>query len=386
MTETPELSKDREPPSRSTGGFALSYLAKAFYIAGLLLIAVLALIYASGILVPLVVALLLWFFLNALAGFYERLWQHSFGRLRPLSLGLSFLTMLAASLVVADVIVVNITQISTRTADFERSLNILVEKIAGLTGVSNDEVISTVLSHLSIDQLLSAIVAGMTGLASNVGVVFLYVVFMLVEQRYFNAKLRAVMKDSAKRDRLQAILDRVGRDIQSYLWTMFVVSLLTAGLSYAVMYFVGLDSAAFWAFLIFVLNFIPTIGSILATAIPALYALLQFGDVSPFIVLLVTIGIIQFIVGNIMQPRMAAQSLNLSQFVVVMSLFVWGAIWGIGGLFLAVPLTAVAMIVCSNFPQTRALAVLMSEAGKTELETAAGRSSPTDAGTGNKAG
>jgi len=369
MTDIPEVSGHQRPPPVAEERRRSSYLARAFYIAGLSLIAVLALIYFSGILVPLAVALLLWFFINALAKMYDGLWRRRFGRQRALSLTLAFLTIAAASLIVGEIIVVNVGQIGTRTADFQRSLSILVDKIASLTGVSNDEVINTALGHLSIDRLLSSIVTGMTGFVSNLGVVLLYVIFLLVEQRFFNAKINAVVTDVDKRHMIRALLDRIGQDIQSYLWTMFVVSLLTAILSYVVMILVGLDSAAFWAFLIFVLNFIPTIGSILATAIPALYALLQFADFTPFVVLLVAIGIIQFVIGNIVQPRMAAQTLNLSQFVVVLSLFVWGAIWGIGGMFLAVPLTAVIMLVCANFPQTRALAIMLSEAGKADPAT-----------------
>ena len=369
MTDKPTLSGAERPSPVAEERRRSSYLARAFYIAGLALVAVLALTYFSGILVPLAVALLMWFFINALAKMYDSLWRRKFGRQRALSLTLAFLTITVATLIVGEIVVVNVGQISTRTADFQRSLNILVDRIASLTGVSNDEVINTALGHLSIDRFLSSIVSGMTGLASNTGVVLIYVIFLLVEQRFFNAKLNAVVTDVAKRQMIRGLLDRIGQDIQSYLWTMFVVSLLTAVLSYVVMMLVGLDSAAFWAFLIFVLNFIPTIGSILATAIPALYALLQFADFTPFVILLLSIGVIQFIIGNIVQPRMAAQTLNLSQFVVVLSLFVWGAIWGIGGMFLAVPLTAVIMLICSNFPQTRALAIMLSEAGRAEPAT-----------------
>ena len=350
MTETSEASGPQgpspEPEKRLSG-----YLAKAFYTAALAVIAVVALVYASGILVPLAVALLFWFFVNALARMYEGLWRNRFGRLRSLSLILAFVTLLAASLIIAEIVVVNVSQMSTRTADFERSLNILIDKIASLTGVSNDKVVSTVLSHLSLDRFLSAIVSGLTGLVSKTGVVFIYVIFLLIEQRFFNAKLSAVVARRRQapedpRDPRSDCATTSRATCGRCSWSAW----LTAILSYAVMALVGLDSAPFWAFLIFVLNFIPTVGSILATAIPALYALLQFGEISPFVVLLLAIGAIQFVIGNIIQPRMAAQTLNLSQFVVILSLFVWGAIWGIGGLFLAVPLTAVADAGLLEFP------------------------------------
>jgi predicted PurR-regulated permease PerM len=155
----------------------------------------------------------------------------------------------------------------------------------------------------------------------------------------------------------------MGRDIQSYILIMTFVSTLTAILSYGVMVAVGLEHAAFWAFLIFILNFIPTIGSIIGTALPSLYGLLQFGDFKPFLILLAAIGVIQFLIGNILQPRLSAKTLNLSQFVVILSLFVWGAMWGIVGMFLAVPITAILMIVFANFPSTRVLAAALSESG-----------------------
>lgn len=164
-------------------------------------------------------------------------------------------------------------------------------------------------------------------------------------------------------DRLQTNCN-LGHDVQSYLWLMTLISLLTAGLSYVVMVSVGLDQPAFWALLIFILNFIPTIGSIVATALPSLYSLLQFGDLWPFLVLLVAIGTIQFLIGNILQPRLAANTLNLSQFVVILSLFIWGAIWGVVGMFLAVPITSIAMIVCSNVPALRSVAIILSGSGQ----------------------
>jgi predicted PurR-regulated permease PerM len=284
------------------------------------------------------------------------------------ALSLAFLTFLAVSLMVVQLVVVNVSEIGARASEFERSLDVLIGKIAELTGASNDEVINTIVNNLSIERLVTAILLTMTGIASQFGIVFIYVIFLLVEQRFFDMKLRAVVADEGRRQQIRSMLERIGHDIQSYLWTMTVASVLTAVLSYPVMAAIGLDSAPFWAFLIFTLNYIPTIGSILGTAIPALYALLQFGDFTPFLILLAALGAIQFVIGNIVQPRLAAKSLNLSQFVVILALFVWGAIWGIVGMFLAVPLTAIVMLVCSNFERTRPLAIVLSESGALKAE------------------
>jgi AI-2 transport protein TqsA len=351
------------PKSPGQTFMTISLLVKSVLIAILALSVAIVLVYGAVILIPLAVALLLWMFINALARMFQRLWSGWFGPLRLLSLALAFLTLLVASLIVVQIIAVNVSEISARTSDFERSLGILVDKVAELTGLSNDRIINAVVSHLSVEQLLGAIVVGVAGVASHVGVVFVFIIFLLVEQQFFDMKLNALVADEGRRQRIRSMLARIAHDVQTYLWTVSVASLLTAALSYIVMILAGLDNAPFWAFLIFVLNFIPTVGSILGIAIPSLYALLQFGEFSPFLVLAVTLGLVQFVVGNIIQPRMMAKSLNLSQFAVILALFVLGAIWGIAGMLLAVPITVVAMIVCSHFPQTRGLAVMSSESG-----------------------
>jgi AI-2 transport protein TqsA len=348
------------------------FLVRLFQISVLTGLGIIALIYGAGIFIPLAVALLIWMFVNALARMFQRLWTPWFGPMRFLSLSLAFLTLLVITVLVVDIVAINVSAMGDRTSDFERSLLILVDKVAEITGVSREKIINAIVSHLSVERLLGAIVAGVIGIAgtaSNLGIVFVYVIFLLVEQQFFDLKLKALVGDEGRRDQIRSVLSRVTHDVQSYLWTMSIVSLLTAVLSYAVMIMVGVNSAIFWAFLIFILNFIPTVGSIIGTAIPSLYALLQFGEFRPFLILVVSIGLIQFVVGNIIQPRMTAKSLNLSQFVVILALFVWGAIWGIVGMFLAVPITSVAMIIFSNFPQTRGLAIALSESGDIGQDT-----------------
>jgi AI-2 transport protein TqsA len=338
-------------------------LTKVFLIAGLLLSVVVLLVYGAGVLVPLAVALLLWFFINALAKGYQRLWSRWLGPLRGLSLVLALLTMLAASLFAMSVVITNVTAIGASSADFANSLNLLLNKVAAYTGLKHEELLKGIANQLGLGQLLASIVSAMTNFASQFGVVFIYVIFLLVEQQFFDIKLNAIVRNEARREQVRALLDRMGRDIQSYILIMTFVSTLTAILSYGVMVAVGLEHAAFWAFLIFILNFIPTIGSIIGTALPSLYGLLQLGDFKPFLILLAAIGVIQFLIGNILQPRLSAKTLNLSQFVVILSLFVWGAMWGIVGMFLAVPITAILMIVFANFPSTHVLAAVLSESG-----------------------
>ena len=363
MPNTDQVAQPPSPPEEDGGQIRQAPLTKAFLIAGLLLSVVVLLVYGAGVLIPLAVALLLWFFINALANGYQRLWSRWLGPLRGLSLVLALLTMLAASLFAISVVITNVTAIGASSADFAKSLNLLLDQVAAFTGLKHEELLKGIANQLGLGQLLASIVSAMTNFASQFGVVFIYVIFLLVEQQFFDIKLNAIVRNEARREQVRSLLDRVGRDIQSYIWIMTFVSTLTASLSYGVMVAVGLEHAAFWAFLIFILNFIPTIGSIIGTALPSLYGLLQFGDFKPFLILLAAIGVIQFLIGNVLQPRLSAKTLNLSQFVVILSLFVWGAMWGIVGMFLAVPITAILMIVFANFPSTRVLAAVLSESG-----------------------
>ena len=161
--------------------------------------------------------------------------------------------------------------------------------------------------------------------------------------------------------------------LETYLLIMTFVSALTALLSYLVMAAAGVEYAIFWATMIFFLNFIPTIGSILGTVVPAGFALLQFGELWPALVVLAGIGAVQFVMGNILLPRMFGTRLNVSLGVTIFSLFFWGALWGITGMFVAMPLTAMLIITFSHFPATRPFAILLSRTGEVGVATAPAR-------------
>lgn len=338
-------------------------LTKTVLILALVGLILVFLIFGASILIPLAVALLLWFFINALADAYRRAAVPLFQMPRAIALILALATIFAVSLFIIDLVVGNLAAMGQDTANFDASLSLLIEKVAQFAGIQSHEVVDRILAMIQVNILVGNILSGMASLASQFTLVFIFVIFLLIEQQFFDLKLRAVIPHEEKRARIRAVLKRIAEDVQNYLWIMTLVSTLTAVLSYGVMLLVGLDHAFFWAFLIFVLNFIPTIGSIIGTALPALYAVVQFQDLGPFLWVLAGVGAIQFVIGNLIQPRMAAQRLNLSQFVVILSLFVWGAIWGIVGMFLAVPITAILMLVLANIETTRPAAMLLSETG-----------------------
>jgi AI-2 transport protein TqsA len=143
-----------------------------------------------------------------------------------------------------------------------------------------------------------------------------------------------------------------------------LMSLLTGTLSYFVLLFIGIDAPFFWAFLIFLLNYIPAIGSLIATLFPTIFAMLQFGDITHPILVLTIVGSIQVVIGNLLEPRVMGNNLNISTLVVFITLTVWGAIWGVIGMLLSVPVTVIMILILSEIPSTRGIAILLSKRGE----------------------
>jgi predicted PurR-regulated permease PerM len=191
-----------------------------------------------------------------------------------------------------------------------------------------------------------------------------YVLFLFLEQKSFHQKMQALVEKEERRKELYGFIRHIESDIRMYIGIKVLTSGLTGVLSYVVMRLVGLDFAGFWAVLIFVFNFIPTIGSIVATIFPTILALVQFEGYVPFLVMGLGIGGLQFFIGNILEPRLMGNRLNLSPLVILLSLALWGTLWGFIGMIISVPLTAIAMIILSHFPRTRPLAIILSRRGR----------------------
>jgi AI-2 transport protein TqsA len=193
--------------------------------------------------------------------------------------------------------------------------------------------------------------------------IVLYVGFLFAERAHFTSKLANLFPDADRAERVEGIFRSITASVHRYVLIKTVVSVLTGILVYIVLELFGLEFAETWAILAVFLNFIPNIGSIIATAIPTLAALVQFDSWTPVLLIFATIGTIQFSVGNLIEPGLMGRSLNLSPFVIILSLTFWGAIWGIVGMFLAVPIMVMLMITCSHVPSLHPVAVLLSRDG-----------------------
>lgn len=137
-----------------------------------------------------------------------------------------------------------------------------------------------------------------------------------------------------------------------YMLVRTLVSIFTGMLTWLFALTVGLDLAAVWGGLAFALNFIPFVGSIAAVFPPVLFAFVQFESWQTPLLVLAGMGLIQFSIGNFLDPRLEGRALAISPFAVVVSIFFWGLIWGIPGAFIGVPVTIALAAVCNQFHTT----------------------------------
>ena len=223
------------------------------------------------------------------------------------------------------------------------------------------------LSFLKIDWVgsiimptLRSVSSSAIGILSNVLIIILMTVFLLGERHMVIPKMMNFIS-ARDEDKISIIWDRIVKQVSRYISIKVFISIVTGGIFYVIAIIIGLDFALLWGVMAVVLNFIPTIGSIIITALMILMAVIQFApSIGP--ILFVAIGTIltQNIIGNFLDPRLSGNSLNLSPFVILAALGVFGFVWGVVGMFLAVPLLSVLQIICANIDAARPLAMLIS--------------------------
>ncbi|MCM2562493.1 AI-2E family transporter [Lutimaribacter sp. EGI FJ00015] len=211
--------------------------------------------------------------------------------------------------------------------------------------------------------------AGQAGnLMQGTVLVILFVGFLFAERIWFSTKLTNFIGDAEQAERVGRIMGSIIHRVNYYLLVKTLVSTVTGAMIFVVAKAFGLDLALAMAVITFILNFIPNIGSIVATVLLALVAYVQLTDPSLTLAVFLIAGAIQFINGNVIDPMLMGRALRLSSFGIIISLAFWAAVWGIPGMFLSVPIMVAMMIVCSHVPALRPIAILLSREGLPEAE------------------
>ena len=298
-----------------------------------------------GLLLPFVLGIVLWYMIDALADTFE---APRLGRLRlprPLALAAAVCVMAGLLWVVGRTIGRNVTAVVDAAPSYERRLQMLINHGARWLGIEQAPTIGELFDRISLADTLSGIATAAASVVSVAGIVLVYALFLFVEQVRFRRKLAIIVGAGENQARVQAVLGQIDRDIRLYIRIKTTLAVLTSALAYAVMAAVGVDFAGFWAVLVFFFYFIPTVGSILAIVAPAVLTLVQFDSLTPFLIVLLVFGTIQIVTANVIEPAIMGSSLNLSPLVVILSLMIWGTLWGVVGMFLCVPIMVVGLIV-----------------------------------------
>ena len=332
-----------------------------------------ALYWMQDILTPLVLAIFLGFLIDGLRRAIQRYlpWVPDSAAL-PLSLLLILLAFIGSLWIIADGLGgfgAQLTRFGVRAdgiiADVATALQLGDPKNIPKLSV----VINNFLSSLEPTQITAAAPAlfrGFSGAAAILGFgffVLVYLGFLLASGDNFRRKVVVLFPEREDRREAVHVFDRVRAGVEGYIWVQTVTGLMIAGVCWAVMAAVGLENALFWAFLIFLLSYIPIIGSVIAALAPPLFALVQFETYWQAITIFVVTQLVLQIVGNIVLPKMQADDQNIDPIVVLLSLAFWGAIWGVTGAFLSTPLTVMAMAIMAEFRGSRWIAVLLSGDG-----------------------
>ena len=332
----------------------------------------------QALLLPLVIAISLWYLINNLAASFNRLAVAGFRPPMPLCLTAAFLTFILVIWGLVDYFSGRIPDIREMLPVYQANLlarleNLPLESLpfVGMDGAgaggegegSGGSLMGTVTEWIDLPTVAGDVIAAFGGIVGNSVLILLYMLFLFLEQGTFDRKISALADGSEKEKAVRRIIEQVRADIHKYISIKMITSTLTGVLSYIFLLALGVDFPGVWGLLIFLLNFIPTIGSIVATLFPATIALAQSNDFVLPMLVVAGIGTLQMIIGNILEPRMMGASFNISPIVIMLNLVLWGAIWGIPGMFLCVPFLIIIIIVLSRFPRTRPIAVFLSSDG-----------------------
>ena len=318
--------------------------------------------------VPILFAAFIWYLLNAIASYYRRImpcYKTDDKSCVISSRIYNWLSNILSFATIGAVIFLFATQIKPMFWELYNATPVLQQKLLEFSNYASAKMgIGLDLNLIpNLPQIASYVAASLAGIATSTGMVLIYLIFMFIEQNSFGKKIDSLPVQKIKAKKLRFILNSIDEHMKKYLFTKTFISAATGVFAYTALKTIGLEFASVWAFMIFILNYIPTLGSILACAMPIAYAFIS-GD-TWHLPLLTAISLIaiEIVFGNILDPKLTGKTLNISTLAILINLVFWGMIWGIAGMFFSVPILAAIYITTAQFKSTRWIAVLLSADG-----------------------
>ncbi|MFW6313096.1 MAG: AI-2E family transporter [Spirochaetota bacterium] len=308
---------------------------------------------------PLVIALLLSFVLSPLVEFLHR------GRIPWLASVLIVIALLLGfGILVAFVLYSSVQSVVRQLPRYIGRLLVLARQLLDALELPPDILYEFDLAR-QIGSYLVSFSGDFLSVLGSLAMILVFLLFLLLEKPYLRPKVMQALQ-GPRTETIWRIVGHTNAQIGRYLSVKLVVSLATGLLVWGAFTLIGVEFAFIWAAMTFLFNFIPSIGSILIGAASFVFALVQFyPDPNPIIAVGISMLTIQFVLGNVIDPKLQGDRLKISPVVILFSLLFWGWLWGIVGMFLAVPLTVALKIVFENIPGFDFLGVLM---GRTETD------------------
>jgi AI-2 transport protein TqsA len=330
--------------------------------------------FLASILIPFVIAFVLAVLVNALVRLIHNRWA------RAPSWAVSLLAGLVVILLASGGIFV-MAQGGAQIVSQGPALIARLDEIAVDVGQSlhlrEPLHLSAVIGQVSIAEVAGFVLSGMQGLLSGLLLMVVYFGFMLAGRQRIGRKIDNVAGSSSRADPVKDTVKRIAADIETYVWVQTITGTILTASAVVVMLAVGLDNVLFWAVIFFLLTFIPNIGVTVGSIAPSLFALIQFPTVWQAVTIFVVIQVVATVVGNLIYPRLQAQTQNIDPVATLLSLAFWSWLWGLPGAFLAVPMTLMAMMVFAQFESTAWVAAMLSNDGKPLFHKAAARAGAT---------
>ncbi len=305
-----------------------------------------ALVYMRPMLIPLIFAIFIYTILTPLVRWIRQ--KTKLPKSLAVIIAMLFFTLSLALIVF--IIIQSVENFVDGVPKYKQSLNTSIDFIQSQLDKFNIDLnlrkIQDLIRSLPLLNYAQRLTSQLFSFLGNLFLVFIFTVFMMTGES----------RSTQKGPLLKEVLNKVS----SYVAAKFFLSLATGVLVGLILFAFQIELAFIFALLTVLLNFIPTIGSILAVLLPLPIIFLQFQFGWVFWALLAIIGFIQFTIGNVIEPKMMGDSMDLHPITVLICLIFWGMIWGISGMFLAVPITAVLKIVFSKIEATETLAEILA--------------------------
>lgn len=269
-----------------------------------------------------------------------------------------------------------LSSFSSNVADYESTLtdigNAFTQFLKDNGLKVPDDLLSGLIQPARVLSLTAGVVNGLLGMMGRTFLILLIIIFILTEFSSFSVKINAIQFGSGKSAGYFAI---IAQNIRQYLWIKTLVALAVGTLIYFALLIIGVDYPLLWALIAALMNYIPNIGSVIASIPAVLFALVQLG-LGGAIWTLVVFMVIYNVVGNFIEPRIMGKGLGLSTLVVFMSLLFWGFMFGTVGMVLSVPITMAIKIILEQDEKTRWASILLGTPG--EAETYLGQKQQTE--------